>query len=214
MPLSTLSNMSVPLSDVQNQPVLMPKLQYRFRVILRNFGDSGDKSRDMTRQVVEVTRPNLTFENIILDVYNSKVNIAGKHTWDTVTLTLREDINNTVQYAVGKQLQRQFDFWEQRSATAASSYKFETDIEILDGGNGSNPGGPIVHEKFTLVGCYLEGANYNSLNYSTNDAVTVTLTIRYDNAIQYDDNTTVGVGDKRTTVSQIGVLSTGGKVAD
>jgi hypothetical protein len=203
--------MSVPTAD-GNQPLLMPKLQYRFRVRLIGFGSGGDTERDLTRQVIDVTRPNLTFENIVLDVYNSKVNIAGKHTWDTVTLTLREDITNGVQTAVGKQLQRQFDFWEQRSATAASSYKFRTEIEILDGGNGSaSAGGPIVLEKFTLVGCYLEAANYNSLNYATNDAVTVTLTIRYDNAIQYGDNsnTPLGVGDTTESVSQVGSFSTG-----
>lgn len=212
MPLSTLNRMSVPQSDqIGNQALLMPKLQYRFRVNFTGFGDDGTQVRDITRQVVEVTRPNLTFENIAMDVYNSKVNIAGKHTWDTVSLTLRDDITNSVQSAVGKQLQRQFDFWEQASATAASSYKFETMLEILDGGNGAK--GPVVLDKYHLVGCYLEGANYNTLNYATNDAVTVTLTIRYDNAIQYggDSDVRVGVGTAEETVDPNGTLATGAR---
>ena len=43
-------------------------------------------------------------------MYNSKVYPAGKHTWETVTLTLREDVSNNVQKLVGEQLQKQFDF--------------------------------------------------------------------------------------------------------
>ena len=192
MPISSLTNISVPVDG--NQSLLMPKLQYRFRVQFRGFGPNDSTVTSLTKQVVDVTRPNLTFENIVLDVYNSKANIAGKHTWEPVTLTLRDDINNEVQRVVGLQLQKQFDFMEQSSAPAAGSYKFITDIEMLDGGNGA--AGPVVLEKFSLVGCYLESANYNSLNYATNEAVTITLSIRYDNAIQYgvNGNFTDGIG--------------------
>lgn len=211
MPLSTLANISVPIPGEANQPLLMPKLQYRFRVLLTGFGNSGTETRELTRQVVDVTRPNLSFEHIPLHVYNSISNIAGKHSWEPVTLTLRDDVNNFVQIAVGQQLQRQFDFWEQRSAAVGSSYKFQTDIEILDGGNGAaSTGGPVVLEKFALVGCYIQSANYQSLNYASNEAATVQLTIRYDNAVQYGrDNQSEGVGDQRTTSSRNGSFSTG-----
>ena len=194
MPISTLTNISVPISDEAPQSLLMPKLQYRFRVQFEQFGPADSTVTSLTKQVVDVTRPNLSFENIVLDVYNSKANIAGKHSWEPVTLTLRDDINNGVQRAVGLQLQKQFNFMEQSSAPAAGSYKFITNIEVLDGGNGAT--GPVVLEKFSLVGCYIESANYNSLNYATNEAVTITLSIRYDNAIQYgvNGNFTDGIG--------------------
>jgi hypothetical protein len=164
----------------------MPKLQYRFRVILENFGASSgaDEERELTRQVVDVTRPNVTFEQITLDVYNSRTYLAGKHTWEPITLTLREDVNNSMQKIVGQQLQKQFDFFEQASAVSGGVYKFSTKIEILDGGNGSITGAGIL-DRFHLVGCYLESVNYNTLAYSTNDPVTMTLSIRYDNAIQF-----------------------------
>ena len=99
--------------------------------------------------------------------------LAGKHTWEPITLTLREDANNNVQKVVGQQLQKQFDFFEQSSAVSSGTYKFQTRIEILDGGNGAN--GANVIDKFQLVGCYIESANYNSLAYATNEAVTTTL---------------------------------------
>ena len=200
MPITTLTNISIPTEGAgSNSSLLMPKLQYRFRVFLDNFGTTGaaDGTREMSRQVVDVTRPNLSFEQMTIEAYNSRTYLAGKHTWDPITLTLREDANNNVQKVVGQQIQRQFDFYEQSSAVSSGTYKFQTRIEILDGGNGAN--GANVIDRFQLVGCYLESANYNSLAYATNEAVTTTLSIRYDNAIQFgSDESFEGIGEAVT----------------
>ena len=207
MPITTLQNISIPTEGAgSNSSLLMPKLQYRFRVLLDGFGTTGgpDGVREISRQVVDVTRPNLSFEQITIDAYNSRSYLAGKHTWEPITLTLREDANNTVQKIVGQQLQRQFDFFEMSSAVAGGTYKFQTRIEILDGGNG-NTGGAQVVDRFHLVGCYIESANYNTLAYATNDPVTVSLTLRYDNAIQYgSDESEVGIGEVTTRTTAAG----------
>lgn len=206
MAISTLSKFTVPLANDQSsasQGLLMPKLQYRFRVILENFGVSTPRS-ELTKQVIDVTRPNVSFENITLDVYNSKVYLAGKHTWEPITLNLREDVNNNVQKLVGEQLQKQFDFYEQSAAASGSDYKFVTRIEVLDGGNGANAAN--ILETFELYGCYVDSANYNTLAYNTNDPISVTLSIRYDNAIQTPQGTGIGTAIGRT----INTLATGG----
>ena len=198
MSISTLSKLTVPLdssASASNQGLLMPKLQYRFRVTLENFGVSTPTT-ELTKQVVDITRPNVSFEQITVDVYNSKVFLAGKHTWEPITLNLREDVSNNVQKLVGEQLQKQFDFFEQSSAASGSDYKFVTRIEILDGGNGASPAG--ILETFELYGCYCESANYNTLAYSTNDPVTIALSIRYDNAIQTPQGTGIGTAIGRT----------------
>ena len=199
MAISTLSKITVPLASgdsASNQGLLMPKLQYRFRVSLENFGVSTPTT-ELTKQVIDVTRPNVSFEQMTLDVYNSRVYLAGKHTWEPITLHLREDVNNNVQKLVGEQLQKQFDFYEQSSAASGQDYKFTTRIEILDGGNGANV--PNVLETFELYGCYCESANYNSLAYSNStDPVSVTLAIRYDNAIQSPQGTGIGTAIGRT----------------
>ena len=199
MAISTLSKITVPLASgdsASNQGLLMPKLQYRFRVSLENFGVSTPTT-ELTKQVIDVTRPNVSFEQMTLDVYNSRVYLAGKHTWEPITLNLREDVNNNVQKLVGEQLQKQFDFYEQSSAASGQDYKFTTRIEILDGGNGANV--PNVLETFELYGCYCESANYNSLAYSNStDPVSVTLAIRYDNAIQSPQGTGIGTAIGRT----------------
>ena len=203
MSISTLSKITVPLDSSQsasNQGLLMPKLQYRFRVSLENFGVSTPTT-ELTKQVVDITRPNLSFETTTIDVYNSKVYLAGKHTWETVTLTLREDVSNNVQKLVGEQLQKQFDFFEQSAAASGSDYKFVTRIEVTDGGNGANA--PTVLETFELYGCYVESANYNTLNYAESAPVTVTLTVRYDNAIQTPQGTGIGTAIGRTVNTAI-----------
>lgn len=206
MAISTLSRLTVPLdsnASSSSQGLLMPKLQYRFRVSLENFGVSTPTT-ELTKQVMDVTRPSVTFEEMTLDVYNSKVYLAGKHSWEAITLNLRDDVSGNVQKLVGEQLQKQFDFFEMSSAASGSDYKFTMKIEILDGGNGANT--PGVLETFELYGCFLTNANYNSLNYATSDAATVTLSIRYDNAVQSPQGTGIGTTVGRTVNS----LVTGG----
>lgn len=198
MAISTLSKITVPLAtgdSASNQGLLMPKLQYRFRVTLENFGVSTPTT-ELTKQVVDVTRPQVAFEPITIDVYNSKAYLAGKHTWNPITINLREDVNNNVQKLVGEQLQKQFDFYEQSSAASGQDYKFTTRIEILDGGNGANT--PTVLETFELYGCFVTDANYNELSYANNDVMRVTLSIQYDNAIQTPQGQGVGAAVART----------------
>jgi len=198
MAISTLSKLTVPLdsnASASNQGLLMPKLAYRFRVSLENFGVSSPTT-ELTKQVMDITRPNVTFDQMTVDIYNSRVYLAGKHTWEPITITLREDVSNNVQKFVGEQLQKQLDFFEMSSAASGSDYKFVTRIEILDGGNGANA--PTVLETFELYGCYVESANYNTLNYAESAPVTVTLTVRYDNAIQTPQGTGIGTAIGRT----------------
>ena len=206
MAISTLSKFTVPLANDQSavsQGLLMPKLQYRFRVVLENFGVSTPRS-ELTKQVIDVSRPNLSFDQVTLDVYNSRVYMAGKHTWEPITLNIRDDVNNAVSKLVGEQIQKQFDFFEQASAASGIDYKFTARTEILDGGQGSST--PTVLETFELYGAYIESVNYNSLAYNTSEPASITLNIRYDNAIQTPQGTGIGSAVTRT----LGTLATGG----
>ena len=206
MSVATLSKFTVPLASDQsasNQGLLMPKLQYRFRLILENFGVSTPRT-ELTKQVIDVTRPSLTFDETILDVYNSRVYLAGKHTWDPLTLTIRDDVNNSVTRLCGEQIQKQFDFFEQSSASSGTDYKFTGRIEMLDGGNGANA--VNILETWELYGAYVQNINYNTMAYATSDPAQITLSVRYDNAIQAPRGTGIGTAVART----LGTLVTGG----
>lgn len=184
MSVSSLNKFTVPLAGGQSassQGLLMPKLKYRFRVSFENFGVTTSKA-ELTKQVMDVTRPSVNFEQIPVDVYNSKINIIGKHTWDPITVNLRDDVSGNVTKLVGEQVQKQFDFLEQASASAGIDYKFITRFEILDGGNGAAT--PTALEEWELYVCYVENVNYNDLNYASSEAATITMSVRFDNAVQ------------------------------
>ena len=182
MALTSLNRISVPASGANSgTALLMPKLKYRFRVILIGFG--VEASTELTKQVSDVTRPTVTFEEMTIEVYNSKVKLAGKPSWGDITLNLRDDANGQVQKIVGQQVQKQFDFMEQASARSGIDYKFTMQIEMLDGGNGSYE--PNVLEKWETYGCYVSEVNYGEANYGSNEPMTVALTIKYDNAVQF-----------------------------
>ena len=93
-------------------------------------------------------------------------------------------------------MQKQFDFFEQSSASSGIDYKFTTLLEVLDGGNGANT--PTVLETWEMYGCYLMTADYGDNNYATNDPMTVALTIRYDNALQTPTGSGIGSAITRT----------------
>ena len=198
MAVSSLQRMTVPLASDQSssvQGLLMPKLKYRFRVMFENLGISKPTT-ELTKQVVSASRPNLTFEEITLPIYNSTLKLAGRHSWADVTISVRDDASGSVSKLVGEQLQKQMDFLEMASAASGIDYKFLTKIEVLDGGNGAAT--PVVLETWELYGCYLKGANYGDLNYGTNEAATIELSITYDNANQTPNGTGVGTAIGRT----------------
>lgn len=193
MAVASLSRFTVPLRTNQSastQGLLMPKLAYRFRVTFEGFGVPGTNTVELTKQVQSFTRPQVSFEDINVHVYNSVVRLAGKHTWGDVTCVLRDDAGGNVTKLIGEQLQKQFDFMEQSSAAAGGDYKFITRCEMLDGGNGAHE--PQILETWELYGCYLKEANYQEINYETNGAVTIQLSVRFDNALQTPTGTGIG----------------------
>lgn len=192
MATSSLSRMTVPLASDQSSPtqgLLMPKLKYRFRVTFLGLGVS-QPTTELTKQVMDFTRPSVSFDEMVLDVYNSRVKLAGKHSWADITCQVRDDAGGQVSRLVGEQLQKQLDFVEQSSAAAGIDYKFTTVFEVLDGGNGANL--PIALETWEIQGCYLQEVNYNDMNYATSEAATITMTIKFDNAIQLPPGSGVG----------------------
>ena len=201
----SLFNMTVASDNAGgNQGLLMPKLQYRFRVNFLNFGIG--QTVELTKQVIDVTRPQVSFGEITIPVYNSTLYLAGRHEWQALTVNVRDDAQGQVSKLVGQQLQKQLDFVEQASAATGQDYKFQTNIEILDGGNGT--AAPVVLETWECYGCFLQQANYNNLAYSANEVVQIALTIRFDNAIQRPRASGVGTNIGRilggSTVTGIG----------
>ena len=159
--------------------ILQPKLNYRFRVQVAGFAGQSD-TKEFTRQVMNVTRPKITHESIPVDSYNSRMYMMGKHTWEPITITLRDDIANNLTKLVGGQLQSQLNHRNQTGPAAGTNYKFSTLIEILSGN------GPTPVEQIQLEGCFLQNVDYSQTDYSVSDPVQIILTLQYDNAVFTD----------------------------
>jgi len=201
MAVSSLQRMTVPLgpfaSDQSNpnQGLLMPKMKYRFRVFFENFGVSTPRT-ELTKQVMDFTRPSVSFEDVPIEIYNSRLYLAGKYTWEEVTVNLRDDASGQISRLIGEQIQKQFDFMEQASAASGIDYKFLTKFEVLDGGNGAAE--PNVLETWELYGCYVRSVNYNDANYAESGPMTIAMNIRFDNALQTPLSSGIGAEVGRT----------------
>jgi len=187
--MATLDKFGVPLNGAK-LGILHPKQSYRFRIVLNSFGN-GNNLREMTQNVISVGRPSFKQEEVALHAYNSIGYIGGKADWEPLELKVRDDITSAVASATGAQLQKQFNHFEQTAAVAGINYKFTMQIHVLDGTDND------ALEQWNLEGCWLTSVAYGEHAYESNDAMEVTLSVRFDNATQVagpntNDGTVVG----------------------
>ena len=183
--IETRSKFGVPVTGAVGSGILMPKLKYRFRVtFLGNFAGQPE-ARTLTQNIQSVVRPKINFEEVTLDSYNSKITVQGKHTWEPISVVVRDDISNSVTKLVGAQIQRQLNHFQQTTPAAGNDYKFDMQIEVLDGVNAG------ASEVWFLEGCFLQNVDYADSDYSANDPVQITMNVRYDNATHYQGDNDV-----------------------
>jgi hypothetical protein len=181
--MPSLQNFGIPTGDSFTRGgILMPKVKNRFRVFVANFGIPGSEVA-FTQQVITAARPNVAFAPTEVHSYNSIAYYAGKAAWETVEVTLRDDVTNAISRLVGAQMQRQMNFFEQTVKLASGDYKFDMAVETLDGG-GIAPDDAVILEQWIYEGCFLSAINYEAFDYASADAMTISLTVRFDNATQ------------------------------
>ncbi len=180
--MATLSQMGIPQAGFG---ILQPKLKFRWQVTFQGLARlvPGANSRDLTRQAVQLQRPNLSFEEVPIHRYNSTAYVAGKHQWQEMSLTIEDDITGLASAAVTGQLETQQRLigadlpgdWLNAAATG-SDYKFGMILQQLDGNEG-------VVEEWLLEGCFIKSANWGDLSYEdASGKSTIELGIRYDHA--------------------------------
>ena len=181
--MATLNNFGIP-EDFNG--ILHPKIKNLWKVTFSAFGDGT--SREVSFQAITITRPSLNFEEIQLDRYNSKAWVAGKHTFEPMTITLEDDITSLA----AKQIQAQMEHQQYLigaggsflgKGTEGSKYKFATKLEQLDG-SGYDTDSTSAIETWYMEGCWIQNVDYGDLDYAASEAVQITLTVRYDHAHQ------------------------------
>lgn len=178
--VETLTKFGVPMGGGTGRGGLLQlKYKYRYRVRVINFGPIQG-GLELSQQVQSVSKPKVSHEEVPVHSYNSTAYYAGKHTWEPITLVVKDDVTNAVSRMVGHQLQKQLNHFEQTGFMAGMNYKFTTIIESMDGGN------DVVLETWTLEGCFLQNTDYMELDYSDSSFQTITMSIRFDNATLAD----------------------------
>jgi hypothetical protein len=121
------------------------------------------------------SRPQLTFDETVIDYINQKRYLAGKGTWAPINLTLYDPI---VPSASQKVLEWIRLCWENLTGRMgyAQFYKKTINLKLLD------PVGAVV-EDWELQGAWIQDSNHGDLDYSTSDPVEIALTIRFDQAV-------------------------------
>lgn len=178
--VETKSKFGVPVTGATGSGILMPKLKYRFRVSMLGGFAGEPEARIFTQNVQTVGRPTYTAEPVEIHSYNSRAYIQGKHNWETIDVGIRDDISNGVSKLVGAQVQRQLNHFQQTTPASASDYKFDMQIEVLDGASAG------ATEVWFLEGCFLTNVAYGDHDYTdTGGFQMITITVRYDNATHY-----------------------------
>lgn len=125
--------------------------------------------------VKTASRPQITFDETVVDWINNKRKLAGKATWGDLSVTLYDPIAPSGAQQVMEWVRLNYESVTGRSGYA-DFYKRDIALKMLD------PVGTVV-ELWDIKGAWASDINFNDLDYSASDAVEIALTIKFDNAI-------------------------------
>lgn len=120
-------------------------------------------------------KPSIANGEVTLDHINVQRYVKGKSVWNTISVTLYDAIVPSGAQAVMEWIRLHHESATGRDGYS-SYYKKEVRLKQL------SPLGEVI-EEWKLNGTYIVDANFGSLDWSTEDVVTVELTLRYDWAL-------------------------------
>jgi hypothetical protein len=121
------------------------------------------------------SRPTITQEAKAIPFINTETYVVGRFTWGTIDVTFRDPIGPSASQALMEWVRLHSESVTGRQGYAAG-YKKNVDLEMLD------PTGVVV-EKWRLEGTFISSANFNNLDYSSDDLADITVTLRPDRCI-------------------------------
>ena len=120
-------------------------------------------------------RPTISTEQVTLPFINHTRYLAGRTTFGDMSVTLYDPIAPSGAQQVMEWIRTHFESVSGR-AGYADFYKRDCQIKMLD------PIGTVV-ELWDVKGAFLTNASYGDLNYDSNDASEISLTMRFDNCV-------------------------------
>ena len=143
-----------------------PKLQNRFLMEIEGIPAYLIKT---------LNRPQITFNNIVLDHINVKRKIKGKANWDPITCELYDPVTPS-----GAQSVMEWIRLSHESVTGRDGYSdfYKKNVHIRTLG----PVGDVV-EEWILKGAYCQNANFGPMDWTSDAPATISMTIEMDYAI-------------------------------
>jgi hypothetical protein len=120
-------------------------------------------------------KPKIANNEVALDMINIKRYVKGKSEWNTISMTLYDAIVPSGAQAVMEWIRLHHESLTGRDGYS-SDYKRDVELYQLT----------ALGEKignWTLKGTYILDANFGQMDWGTEDAVTIELTLKYDYAI-------------------------------
>ena len=125
--------------------------------------------------VSETQRPTISIGDTKIDFINSYRNIAGKLSFSDISVKLHDPIAPSGAQQVMEWIRTHYESVSGR-AGYADFYKRDLQLKMLD------PVGTVV-ELWDIKGAFITQANYGTLQYSSDDIMTIDLTLKIDNCV-------------------------------
>ena len=143
-----------------------PKLQNRFLMKIDGIP---------SYLIKKISRPSISFGEVVLDHINVKRKLKGKADWQDITCELYDPVTPS-----GAQAVMEWVRLSHESVTGRDGYSdfYKKDIRF----NALGPVGDIV-EEWICKGAYCKSANFGDMDWSSDQPVNISLSIRMDYAI-------------------------------
>ena len=143
-----------------------PKLQNRFLMVIDGIP---------SYLIKKVSRPSVTFGEVVLDHINVKRKLKGKANWDNITCDLYDPVTPSGAQAVMEWIRLSHEAVTGRDGYS-DFYKKELRIKTL------GPVGDVV-EEWICKGAYVTQANFGDFDWTSDTPANISITIRMDYAI-------------------------------
>lgn len=120
-------------------------------------------------------RPQMTFEETVIDWVNAKRYVSGKMAFSPLAITLHDPIAPSAAQKCMQWIRQNYEVLTGRMGYA-SFYKRDFDLKLLD------PQGAVI-EQWSIKGAWIQDFQGGELDYASSDTADITLSVRYDSAV-------------------------------
>jgi len=157
-----------------------PVRQFDFEIdIALPGGSPGGESIKIS--VESAFLPNVTNEEIELPYWNSRIWVAGKASYETGTLTLRDFVDAGTAATIWNWYQKVYDagsFGGASGGTIGRQSDYKATADVIAYSVGHDGGDEAGH--WFLAGVWPTAVNFGTLDYTANDIVKIEVTLRYE----------------------------------